>query len=360
MKRIAPITTIRFFLALWVFLSHFPYPILVEHQSRPILWVLRSVLRNSFNGPAAVIVFFVISGFCIHFPNRDRTEIHSWRAYYARRYIRILIPMGIAIAFALCLRLNLGLYVNFILWSLLCEEIYYLIYPLLLRMRDLLGWRPLLSIVWVASFAVVLWNPAAKEYHNFGPALTWIVGLPCWLLGARMAERLEIFSSRYVETREIWLWRCGVWSLSLVFSALRFHTSIGFPWTLNLFGVIAALWLEREIRYFHRREIPSIFEKMGEASYSVYLTHMHGSVLTGMIFEVYTPLFWWLNLAITGFIATAFYLCIERPSHQLAHTLSKRVIRHEQRSAFVDPQKIGEQSSGLTSLECGKSSLSQR
>ena len=28
----------------------------------------------AFNGPAAVIVFFVISGFCIHYPNSKRSE----------------------------------------------------------------------------------------------------------------------------------------------------------------------------------------------------------------------------------------------------------------------------------------------
>jgi len=35
----------------------------------------------AFNGPAAVIVFFVISGFCIHFPNRNGLVVRSWKLY---------------------------------------------------------------------------------------------------------------------------------------------------------------------------------------------------------------------------------------------------------------------------------------
>lgn len=330
MKRIAPILSVRFFLALWVFLSHFPYPVFTEDQSNPVLWVVRSVLRNSFNGPAAVITFFVISGFCIHFPNRQNIEIPSWASYYARRYVRILIPMGLAITLAIPLKLKLGLYINYILWSLLCEEIYYFLYPGLLRLRDLLGWRALMTLAWVASLLVLLTNPAAKEYHNLGPSLTWVLGLPCWLMGVRMAERLDIFSPRSVGALQVWSWRLGVWALSLGLSALRFHTVIGFPWTLNLFAIVATLWLQREISYYHSLSVIPAFEKMGDASYSVYLTHMHGAMLTGWITAMSTQLGWWLNVAITVIFSSVFYLCIERPSHQLARNLSRRFAQRNQ------------------------------
>jgi hypothetical protein len=44
--------------------------------------------------------------------------------------------MGVAIGLAVPLKLKFGYYVNLILWSLVCEEIYYFIYPALLRLRD--------------------------------------------------------------------------------------------------------------------------------------------------------------------------------------------------------------------------------
>jgi peptidoglycan/LPS O-acetylase OafA/YrhL len=334
--RIVPISSVRFFLAVLVFLSHFPYPVFTDHQSNPFLWIVRSILRNSFNGPAAVIAFFVISGFCIHFPNRRRVEISSWASYYARRYVRILIPMGLAVALAIPLKLSLGLYINYILWSLLCEEIYYFLYPVLLRLRDLLGWRTLMTVVWVASFLALLTNPAAKEYHDLGPSLTWILGLPCWLMGVRMAERLDIFSAQSVGALQIWSWRVGVWVLSLGLSALRFHTVVGFPWTLNTFAIVATLWLQREVAYYYALKMAPAFEKMGDASYSVYLTHMHGAMLTRWITTMSTPLSWWLNVGITVIFASVFYLCIERPSHRLARSLSRRLAQRARVPGEVD------------------------
>jgi len=151
-----------------------------------------------------------------------------------------------------------------------------------------------------------------------------------------MAEQLDNFSSHHVSAQEIWLWRCSVWSLSLISSALRFHTPIGFPWTLNLFAIVAALWVEREIAYFNTRKAVPALEKMGEASYSVYLTHMHGSVLTGiMLGGAYTLSFWWLNLLVTSFTASVFYFGMEQPSHRLARVISGRFIWHQYRSAIA-------------------------
>lgn len=325
MKRILPISSVRFFLALWVFLSHFPYPILSEPQHNLFLWAARSLLRNSFNGAAAVIVFFVISGFCIHFPNRQRLEVPSWTAYYARRYLRILVPMGVAIALTVPLKLKFGVYITFILWSLLCEEIYYFIYPALLRLRDLLGWWTLMSLAWLASLLAILSNPAAKEYHDLGISLTWVLGLPCWLLGVRMAERLDTFYSRHITAIQIWWWRCGIWGLSVALSALRFHTIIGFPWTLNGFAIVATLWLQREISYCRGRKATSVLERLGDASYSVYLTHVHGAMLASWVITLYTPSFWWLNAIVTVLFSSLFYWSIERPSHQLARHYSQKL-----------------------------------
>jgi peptidoglycan/LPS O-acetylase OafA/YrhL len=345
MKRILPISSVRFVLALWVFLSHFPYPALSEPQHNPFLWAAGALLRNSFNGPAAVIVFFVISGFCIHFPNRQRLEIPSWTAYYARRYLRILIPMGVAIALTVPLKLKFGLYITFILWSLLCEEIYYFIYPGLLRLRDLLGWRTLMILAWLASLLTILSDPAAKEYHNFGPSLTWILGLPCWLLGVRMAERLDLFYSYSISSIQIWLWRCGIWALSVILSVLRFHTIIGFPWTLNGFAIVATLWLQREISYYRGLKGIPVLERLGDASYSVYLTHVHGALLASWVIALHTASGWWLTAIVTGLFSSLFYWCIERPSHQLARHYSQRLAhRGRAMSAVKEPRAIAGES----------------
>ena len=332
MKRILPISSLRFILALWVFLGHFRYPILVNPQSNVILWAVRALWNNVFNGPAAVIVFFVISGFCIHFPNRCGFAMPSWTAYYLRRYIRILVPMAVAIALALPLKLKLGIFSDSILWSLLCEEIYYLIYPVLLRLRDRLGWRALLALAFAVSLFTILTNPGAKVYPAYGPWLNWALGLPCWLLGVHMAERLELFQVRLVSTSRIWCWRAGVWAASVIASVLTFHTPIGLPWTLNLFAVFAVFWLQREIAYYHGvTRIPAL-EKLGDASYSVYLTHIHGAALIERVSDFrYLPAvaFWWLIAGLTLLFSTVFYWCVERPSHQFARRFSQRFGRQQ-------------------------------
>src|ERR1700730_15498400 len=91
--RLLAISSIRFILAMWVVVGHFGIPVLAEQQHGALLQAARFLRNNAINGPAAVIVFFVVSGFCIHFRNRAGLVVRSWKAYYMRRYLRILIPM---------------------------------------------------------------------------------------------------------------------------------------------------------------------------------------------------------------------------------------------------------------------------
>jgi peptidoglycan/LPS O-acetylase OafA/YrhL len=324
-SRIAPISSIRFVLAMWVALGHFGIPFLRDQQHDRILWAVRAFLNNAFNGPAAVIAFFVISGFCIHFPNRKGLFVRSWKAYYARRYVRILIPMAVAIALSLPLGMQFGLFTDSILWSLLCEEIYYFLYPALLALRDRIGWRGLMTVAGVLALLTVLTNPHAGDYPSYGPGLNWALGLPCWLLGCIMAERLEIFSSIPISSARVWIWRIGVWALSVILSILRFHTPIGYPWTFDFFAVVAVLWLEREIRYYQAGRKP-LFENLGEASYSIYLTHTHAPAILSMlaISRAMSPAGTWLwSIILCGIFATTFYWTVERPSHRLARRVSR-------------------------------------
>src|SRR5690242_18982998 len=108
--------------------------------------LIKSIWDILFCGPAAVIVFFVISGFCIHYPFRgvERLQVSS---FLARRYIRIGIPalaaMGLAgwtgvqalllkspsFAFTLDAIRHVNDGHTGLIWSLVCELIYYTCYP---------------------------------------------------------------------------------------------------------------------------------------------------------------------------------------------------------------------------------------
>lgn len=325
--RVAPVSSLRFVLAVWVVLGHYGFPILVP-QHNALFWALRAFRNTAFNGPAAVIVFFVISGFCIHFPNRQTLQLASWKAFYLRRYVRILIPMSIAISLSLPLGMKFGLFTQSILWSLLCEEIYYLLYPVLLLLRDRIGWPSLMGLAWAVAVATISTNPLARHYPSYGPGLNWAVGLPCWLLGCRLAERLESFRSSPVSTAQIWAWRFAAYVLSIAVTLLAFHTPIGSPWTLNAFAIFAVLWLEREIRYYQANGRTPRFEGMGEASYSIYLTHTHGpALLSGLLLarRLSPGPYWLASIALCAVFSAAFYWLVERPSHHLARRMARRV-----------------------------------
>ena len=90
---------LRFVLALWVAVGHYgAFPLFagVDTATRFGRFVTHAWQSVVFGTPA-VIVFFVISGFCIHLPFRGDKKLAVGR-YYLRRYTRILIP----VAGALC------------------------------------------------------------------------------------------------------------------------------------------------------------------------------------------------------------------------------------------------------------------
>ncbi|RYE14677.1 MAG: hypothetical protein EOP45_19335 [Sphingobacteriaceae bacterium] len=87
------INSIRFILALIVLLSHFENPLVNELKSSEHLFLnlTASVMGILFNGVAAVIAFFIISGYVIHQSSKDK-EIF-WKNFLFRRYLRILLPL---------------------------------------------------------------------------------------------------------------------------------------------------------------------------------------------------------------------------------------------------------------------------
>ena len=110
--------------------------------------------------------------------------------------------------------------------------------------------------------------------------------------------------------------------VSMAVVVLAFHTPIGFPWSLNLFAAVSVMWIEREIRFYRREGCP-VFESLGEASYSIYLTHVHGAALwyalplvallgpwlnwAGALVSVvaFAASFYWLSKAVTPVSAAA-------------------------------------------------------
>lgn len=340
--RVRGLDSIRFICALWVLIGHAgPLPYVMDiDRSTTFGLLVGGLLRNFISGPAAVIVFFVISGFCIHFPYRRATTIELL-PYFARRHIRILIPVAAAILLGGWVGVRLPVFQDSILWSLVCEEVYYTIYPLILKARARWGWPSLIALTLASAYAVVLTNPTAGNYPSYGAGLNWILGLPCWLLGCQLAERWETVSREGPITRlGLWGWRIGVLGTSVVLSGLRFHTVLTYPWTLNLFAVLVALWLRREIVAWIHHPPLRLLELGGLFSYSIYLVHLHGLTLfqrLGLGGGLPIVATWLGQLLFVLTVCLVFYALVERPSHRLARFVYRVIMANREGRLAVQP-----------------------
>ncbi len=339
---------------MWVVFSHIP-PFPTNQwlgKDHPAELVLRGLLKNLFCGPAAVMVFFVISGFCIHFPQRNGRPF-SVVPFYARRFIRIGIPFGVAVAIGYAAGLR-GLQIGWesfrvssahreeaeltasILWSLVAEMAYYALYPLLLRLSVRCSWMALLAGSYAVALAILSTDPGARFFPHFGNTLTPWIGLPSWLLGVLLAENFEAFKETVISRRRIWFWRLGVAATSSALQALFFHPPaafpyVGYPWTLQIFAVLSMAWLEREIRWWRRNPPPPLLEWADSWSYSIYLFHVAAPPTTGWILKsLGRPDLPLLMLSFLR-ILTVFPVCylfarlVEFPSWNLARRVAARL-----------------------------------
>lgn len=326
--RIAGLDSIRGLCALVVVFGHLGAPPLT-HYLVTESWVDRvgrGLYSSLWNGPAAVIVFFVISGFCIHYPHTTSLRIPSIAAYSLRRYVRIGLPLLVAVALASLWDVNLSLLNLSILWSLIAELIYYTLYPMLLCIRRQTGsWAYLIIASMAFAFALASTQPAAGGYPVFGIKWNWLLGLPCWLLGCFLADSISSRrASRMVDQRTLWAWRLTILTASALAYLLRFHSPVGYPWTLNIFAVSVMFWLQREIVWFSFHRPPSVLEWFGTWSYSLYLCHeLAAPLVRAHPLTNYGVAFNWLMLM--GFVMSFsyfFFLLIESPSHRLAKAIA--------------------------------------
>lgn len=343
--RISGLDSIRFVCALWVFFGH-------EHAppaSNPfafdtfLYWVFRGIYGNMWSGPAAVIVFFVISGFCIHYPFANRQVDLPTFAFLIRRWLRLALPLAVAIPLAQMHGHSLALFDKTILWSLLAEVIYYTIYPLLRRVWRLRGsWLMLVVIASLLALIVVLTDPGAGDYPSYGPWLNWLIGLPCWLMGCLLADWIRAGKRKLMTGVTIWTWRVAVFAAAGLCSVLRFHSPIGYPWTLDLFAVLVLFWLYREISFRFDSPASQMLEWAGRWSYSLYLMHAVAATRFSLMFSDINGTFvaWFLKVAFVLMACYLFHLFVEWPSHILARRLGDFLDRSKSSNATKSPQDM--------------------
>jgi peptidoglycan/LPS O-acetylase OafA/YrhL len=325
----------RFVLAFWVAVAHYRMiPLLGDPATGNRFWhLLRHAWSTVVFGTPAVIVFFVISGFCIHLPFQGSARIDVLR-YYLRRYTRILIPVAAAILVyrfmgsELTFRGKGSILWNSPLWSLACEEIYYALYPLLRWIRNIVGWRTMLPVSFATAVAIAATHLHADAWDSFGPFGTAMILLPVWLLGCLLAEEAEALreTDRHLS---IWVWRFLAWSGCWCAEILHFKLHVHYTQTMVWFGVLAYFWVREEVANGKAHSPSRYLVAAGAWSYSLYLMHWYGETIIthlglnnlGGIVE------WFLIIAANLIFSYLFYLSVERPSHNLARKIKVRGAR---------------------------------
>lgn len=324
--------SLRFVLALIVLLSHLPNTPsqYLRSLNQPVAHAISVLLNHAFLGPGAVVAFFIISGFVIHYPLKNRSL--NVKQFLVRRWVRIGIPMIVSVVVAW----KEGGIAFVPIWSLYCELIYYTLYPFLRRIP--LSWKAKFWISFLIASAVVLIGGFRTElnalvhqtndhydgaYTALGDAWTWLVGLPCWLMGVLIAENVDQVR-RVVNRPRIYLIRIVVWTAAIIVVALKAHFHVSYLFTLNLLAFLLAVWLTNEIVFFRTHTPNRVLEYAGKFSYSFYLFHF--VIMTEFIRHFGMSLVMYpLAIAAVIGISWLIFLLVEEPAHRLSKYLARRV-----------------------------------
>jgi peptidoglycan/LPS O-acetylase OafA/YrhL len=321
--------SLRILLAIVVLLSHFEnvYAEALKKSAFALVKYTGVLLANLFDGTAAVIAFFIISGFVIHYPNKK--GILNIRDFYLKRYVRILIPF--------CVIWLIGIEFNHpesnVSWSLFCEMLFYAFYPFISKIK--LSWHYKITIAFLLSETLIiilcrndimsLFKQSNLNYSGYywqlGNLLTWIIGLPSWLLGVIIAESIDF--KNQASLKRLVLYRCLVIVISFLCCVAKFHLFLSYILSMNFLAVLLFQWLQTEIIYYKSHPPNKALERLGKFSYSLYICHP----LIYLLLRLYLPnnfftypIFVFLSISVSW----VFYLLVEKPSHRLAQLAVKR------------------------------------
>ncbi|SEL25498.1 acyltransferase family protein [Parapedobacter koreensis] len=329
MKRVIGLDSLRFILAGIVLLGHGAFPLIDQTyiEKYPQLAYVNAIIGNAFVGIAAVIAFFVISGFVIHYPYATGKRINIIE-FYAKRVTRIAIPAIIAMAiYHYTLNLFMG-----VVWSLICELIYYFLYPIFLKYKKNYFNQILIASFILSYIVSINYSSNSIEYngdfHRNGFTITWIVGLPTWLIGVALADVFTKKNYTYLPSyQKVWAYRLISWCAASICSILRFHVGIAYVYTLPIFSILVFYWLKTEIFYYTNRNENKLLAYGGQMSYSLYLMHAYCLTVVELNFHsgldlTNSPFLCLLAIVLSLLVSWLYYLFVEKPSHKLARKIT--------------------------------------
>ncbi|MXN91966.1 acyltransferase family protein [Flavobacterium sp. Sd200] len=327
MKRVLGLDPIRIILALIVVLGHASIPSIPHEGSKYLRYLDLGIKAMVPNGLGAVMAFFVISGFVIHYPFATGKTINI-PEFYSRRILRVALPAIAALIIYYFFDVELT-----VIWSLICEVFYYFLYPLILKYKEkyfkqmLIG-SFVLSYLMTLNYTLFADGDYNGNFHRDGFLLTWIVGLPVWLLGVLLADQYqkELQHKEAPTYKLLWIWRICVYGIASFILILRFQANIPYGYTMPLFGILTFAWIKKEILYYKDKQESALLSYGGIISYSVYLVHiliLHLSkeyLLTTALGN-YSLVVFIISVLLVIVASWVFYNLIEKPSHKIARSI---------------------------------------
>ena len=304
----------------------------------------------------AILLFFLISGFCIHYPNTLSDSKPCWKIYFKRRFWRIYPTYLIAILltsvisyfchiqwgdidwnFERILRVatvsqnyppgNGQFLTNPSLWTIPLEIEFYVLYPLAFFCILKFGFFTLLILSVGFSVLGIYLTKIGLHWVSFTSLFLW----PSWLLGAWIA-------SLHRENKLSKLKILPVSSILILFLiiALASRLQKWEEWTqyagwTGFYFALFLVFLHFEKSISRRRE--NLFLKLlawlGQISFSLYLIHFPLFKLFGFMHRSYfdeKPANFLISLAYlipVCLLAWIFYRLIELPIHKWSKRLTK-------------------------------------
>jgi peptidoglycan/LPS O-acetylase OafA/YrhL len=286
-------------------------------------------LINAFfysHGISAVLIFFMLSGLCIHLPIANGKPFKIG-AFFIRRSLRILPTLIVAYGFIYYLRL-LKPSVDFDAptWSLWVELLYYAIYPLLYIISTRISTINLSLIsISISVSATCLLNFPTNFHGGNNILYNALMGLCYWIAGMVLAEIIAKKKEPKLP-RFLLLINLGILRSLLVLldaAAYTLYHLYKLPYTVSLASIspLLFLYVYKEIQ---ETKFNYIFVSIGIFSYSLYLFHQPIMQLLNSVDSEFTTSI----SALVVVIATCYipYLLIEKPSIEVIKKLKLRNI----------------------------------
>ena len=299
-----------------------------------------------------VLLFFVISGFCIHYPHAGNKVPLKIKQYTIRRFLRIYPPYAVAVGLSMLAvfffpwgnikgeawlqsllmvqnylpHINSQVSSNCSLWSIPTEMEFYFAYPLLLILWRKWGALQTLTLLGTISLVAVGLYFQGLRGMAFCSCTFYIL----WWGGAYLAEL-------YVSGR---LGKPSTFTLILGIALLSTGTVALFQgeqlvmvqrFLFGGFFIILVWWILSSecIPSSNESRIARSLVRLGNISFSLYLIHYPFLQICGLVWvKIFgsKPNNFLIPLAFCGLtvvIASLFHFLVEKPTHHLARKLAR-------------------------------------